>query len=63
MANTIFVADNTIPGLGASDLARLGFGGAGSGLVGSILTKRGLGAFSGTDVKQLRDLGVVRESC
>ena len=63
MANTIFVADNTIPGLGASDLARLGFGVAGSGFVGSMLSKRGLRVLSGTDTKQLRDLGVVRESC
>ena len=63
MANTIFVADNTIPGLGASDLAWLGFAVSGDGSVASRPNPRGPRASRGPETRKLRDLGIDRESC
>ncbi len=69
MANNPFIVDNTIPGLGASDLANLmgatyviGFGAlAGTAKPGKLpnlrRTLRKLGAL------RLRDLGLNRDAC
>jgi hypothetical protein len=64
MANHPFVADSTIPGLGASDLSRLS-GHAGYGLDAAagrqlVAFRR---AFLGMDARVLRDLGLDRGSC
>jgi hypothetical protein len=69
MANKPFVADNTIPGLGASDLASLmgatyvaGFGAlAGSDTPGKLpALRRALGRLGAL---RLRDLGLDRDAC
>lgn len=69
MANTPFIVDNTIPGLGASDLARLmgnglviGFGGlAGPARPGARRSLRNALRKLGT--LRLRDLGRNRDAC
>ena len=63
MASMTFVADNTIPGLGASDLARLGFAVAGDGSVAPAAKARGVRASRGPETRRRRDLGIDRESC
>ena len=61
MSKPAFIADITIPGLGASDLARLSSSRPGSGpLDRSANLRRALRA---VDVRLLRDLGLDRESC
>lgn len=58
MANTIFLADNTIPGQSALDLRRR----AADAIDGSRnLDLRS--AFRGTDRSVLRDLGLDRAAC
>lgn len=65
----VFVADNTIPGLGASDLARWTDTRHGrfAGLPAGRLGARGLTAlrraFRNTDNGVLRDLGLDWEAC
>ncbi len=69
MANNPFIVDNTIPGLGASDLARLigatyviGFGGlAGTTKPGMLRALRRALRRLGT--LRLRDLGLDRDAC
>ena len=69
MSNTPFIADNTTPGLGASDLASLmgatyvaGFGAlAGAGEPGKLpALRRALGRLGAL---RLRDLGLNRDAC
>ncbi len=69
MANNPFIADNTIPGLGASELANLmgatyvmGFGAlAGNRKPGKLRAlKRALGKLGAV---RLRDLGLNRDAC
>ena len=69
MANNPFIVDNTIPGLGASDLARLigatyviGFGGlAGTTKPGMLRALRR--ALRRLGRLRLRDLGLNRDAC
>ena len=60
MSMPAFVADITIPGLGASDLARLSGGLPGGLMDRSAKMRRALRA---VDARLLRDLGLDRESC
>jgi hypothetical protein len=60
MSKPVFVADNSIPGLGASDLARLSMTRTGGPLDRAAQLRR---ALRGTDTRLLRDLGIDRESC
>ncbi len=69
MANTPFVIDNTIPGLGASDLASL-IGGTyvtGFAALSGSRGERKAGvlkrAFRGVYREVLRDLGLNRDAC
>ena len=60
MSKPAFVADITIPGLGASDLARLSAPRVGGLLDRAATVRRALRRI---DVRMLRDLGLDRESC
>ncbi|MFQ5468503.1 MAG: hypothetical protein ACE5DS_10275 [Kiloniellaceae bacterium] len=63
MANFIFIADNTIPGLGASDLARLSSGGVtGAGDGRSARLRALCRALRGTDRHLLQDIGLDSDS-
>ena len=63
MANFIFVADSTIPGLGASDLARLSSGVVtGAGDRPSTRLRALCRALRGTDRHLLQDIGLDRDS-
>lgn len=64
MANTIFIADNTIPGLGASDLARLSTGAVVGAVDGRSRRLRALcRALRGVDRHLLKDIGFDRDAC
>ena len=62
MANNIFVADNSIPGLSASELYRR----ATDSIGGLVRFRRDVelrSAFRGADRHTLRDLGLDRSAC
>ncbi len=61
MSTFAFIADVTIPGLSASDLARSNAGRADDGRGSRLSTLRR--ALRGTDARLLRDMGIDRESC
>ena len=61
MPMSAFIADVTIPGLSASDLTRLKTGRSDDGHGSRLHSLRRALRF--TDVRQLRDVGLDRESC
>lgn len=58
MANTIFIADSTMPGLGAAELVRRAIDGIYTGAAGPVRDKQWRRALRGLDRSLLRDIGV-----
>lgn len=70
MANSSFVADNTIPGLGASDLIRRAatvftstYGSLASEMAKARRERQIARALRGLDAHILRDIGMDRNAC